>query len=99
MHSCTHLGIVVDTSTVDILSDRKPGRGFSNLKIRSLDLRDSRISQPAKVAAFLSDIFPELYTIHIFYDYDAITVDDAELFEKPWRPFCGWKFRIMTLVV
>jgi hypothetical protein len=80
------LGIVVDTSNIDLLSDRKPGHGFSNRKIRSLDLGDSRISKPAKVASFLSDIFPRLRIIDTDYHFDErSTAHEKELYEKLWK--------------
>jgi hypothetical protein len=80
------LGIVVDTSNADLLSDGKLGRGFSSLKIWSLNLGDSRISQPAKVARFLSDIFPSLRTIVTRYDRDGMsTAKEKELYQKCWK--------------
>jgi len=48
------------------ISSQRPGGGVRRPKVTSLNVGDSRISDPLSVAAFLSDIFPRLLSVDAF---------------------------------
>lgn len=97
------LGIVIDATTVQPLS-QKPGgrRGICNNKITRLDLGDSRLDEPSSVVAFLSDILLSVSTINAWYgnmrtrqgeEYSRWWVNVAELlgvFALVRRENGGW---------
>lgn len=64
------LGLVIDASIVDYSLDMPP-IGVSNEKITSLELGDSSIQNPHLVAAFISDVLPNVRSI------DALDVDGS----------------------
>ena len=59
------IGLVMNAITAEISSQR-PGGGVRRPKVTSLNVGDSRISDPLSVAAFLSDIFPRLLSVDAF---------------------------------
>jgi hypothetical protein len=82
------LGIVIDTSNTDLLpvSDIKAWEGVSNLKVETMHVGDSRISDPAAVASFLSNIFPNLDTIDTQYYFDdRSTANEKERYKRLWK--------------
>ncbi|OBZ67047.1 hypothetical protein A0H81_12882 [Grifola frondosa] len=59
----THLGLVIDATTSPRSTDRRPGGGVENELMTTLYLGNSKIIHSHWVAAFLSDIFPNLTQI------------------------------------
>jgi hypothetical protein len=84
MPSLENLAISIDASEV-CLNAQKPGGGVRNEKTRTLGVLHSPIGSPGKVAAFLSDIVPNLRSINVFqYDEDDGPNDFEEL-ERKWK--------------
>ena len=79
-----NLTMAFDASEVRLTAE-KPGGNVRNEKLRTLEVLHSPIGEPGKVAAFLSDIFPNLRTIGVFqYEEGTAPVDFAEL-ERKWK--------------
>lgn len=74
-----HLGILLDARKV-IEYTSKPGNGFQNRNLETLRVGDSPVGNPLSVAAFLSDIYPNLTTI-----YAAEDDDPSSGFSAGWR--------------
>jgi hypothetical protein len=74
------LEVVVNATNTTALSQSKPGAGISNTLMTSLNFGDSRISPDvSNIAAFLSDIFPNVTSI--LYDVDQ----QIEEFDDRWE--------------
>ena len=79
-----NLTIAFDASEV-CLDAEKPGDSVRNEKIRTLGVLHSPIDEPGKVAAFLSDVVPNLRSINVFqYEEDNVP-DDFEELERKWK--------------
>ena len=62
----SNITIAFDASEVcPSLYAEKPGGGVRNEKIRTLGVLNSPIGEPGEVAAFLSDIVPNLRSIDV----------------------------------
>ncbi|KAH7921197.1 hypothetical protein BV22DRAFT_1198366 [Leucogyrophana mollusca] len=70
------LAILVDTTTTPAKASQLPGKGIRNTLLTEINVDRSRISSPVFVAAFLSDILPNLRRIRAIR---AITRG------RPWR--------------
>jgi hypothetical protein len=81
--SLESLTIAFDASEV-YLGTEKPGGGVCYEKIHTLGVLHSPIGDPGKVAAFLSDIFPNLRDIPIFYSEDLELPDDYDELDRKW---------------
>lgn len=60
----SNITIAFDASEVCLYAE-KPGGGVRNEKIRTLGVLNSPIGEPGEVAAFLSDIVPNLRSIDV----------------------------------
>jgi hypothetical protein len=82
--SVENLTISFDASEVCFNAER-PGDGVRNEKIRTLGVLRSPIDEPGNVAAFLSDIIPNLRSIDVFqYEEDDVPNNFEEL-ERKWK--------------
>ncbi|KDQ62088.1 hypothetical protein JAAARDRAFT_76104 [Jaapia argillacea MUCL 33604] len=78
------LGIIIDATTHEVMEQR-PGRGVVNDRVRLLSVGNSKIGEPAKVAAFLSDIFPDIKEI-LAWEFGADDDDDeGDLLQQRWE--------------
>ncbi len=82
--SLENLTIAFDASKV-CLNAEKPGDGVRNEKIRTLGVLRSPIDEPGKVAAFLSDIVPNLRSIDVFQHEEDDVPDDFGELERKWK--------------
>ena len=83
------LSIVINASVVDHTLDMPP-TGVSNTKIRYLNLADSVIENEHSVAAFLSDVLPNVRQIRSWYPGEAAqnasgSFADAKKYEARWN--------------
>lgn len=81
------LNIVINASSVDYTLDMPP-TGLSNTKITQLSLADSVIQSAHSVAAFLSDVLPNVRQIHSWNDAVArnasVSPADAKKYRVRW---------------
>ncbi|KAF8632185.1 hypothetical protein AX15_001953 [Amanita polypyramis BW_CC] len=63
----------------------KPGGGACNEKLRTLGVLHSPIGDPPKVAAFLSDIFPNLRSIFLYEHEDKEVPVGFEELQQKWE--------------
>lgn len=77
------LTIAFDASEA-CLGTEKPGGGVCYEKIHTLGVLHSPIGDPGNVAAFLSDIFPNLRDIPVFYSEDLELPDDYYELDQKW---------------
>ena len=82
--SLESLTIAFDASEA-CLGTGKPGGGVCYEKIHTLGVLHSPIGDPGKVAAFLSDIFPNLQEIRIFCCEELELPGDYEELEQKWE--------------
>jgi len=70
------LGMMIDAKNVNGYEER-PGRGSLGTRLRELVVFDSSINDPHRVAAFISDIFPNVVEISfsLFKNFASITHD------------------------
>ncbi|KII91573.1 hypothetical protein PLICRDRAFT_28183 [Plicaturopsis crispa FD-325 SS-3] len=78
------LSLITDGTVRNMYPDRRPGNGAMNTKITSLELGDSTLESPPVVAAFLSDLFPNLVDIFAWVDYAADDPDGESWFDR-WK--------------
>ncbi|KAH9856790.1 hypothetical protein C2E23DRAFT_749878 [Lenzites betulinus] len=75
-HGCPQLrslSVALNTDTKHISSSYeylRPGRGFEQRRLTSLNVGWSPITDPAAVAAFLSDLFPKLWNIECAFPFE-----------------------------
>ncbi|KZT72305.1 hypothetical protein DAEQUDRAFT_755160 [Daedalea quercina L-15889] len=63
--SLEKLTIDVDTSSTNVSREAKPGGGYSNQTLRTIDFGQSRaIGHPMKIAAFLFALFPNVQDVN-----------------------------------
>ena len=79
-----NLAIAFDASGL-CLGTGKPGGGVCYEKIRALGVLHSPIDEPSQVAAFLSDIFPNLRDIRVFYSEELYVLDGSEELVQKWK--------------
>ncbi|KIM84066.1 hypothetical protein PILCRDRAFT_6373, partial [Piloderma croceum F 1598] len=86
------LGIVIDASVVEHTLDSPP-TGVRNTKISRLDLADSVIQDEHSVAAFLSDVLPNVETIDSWQDSAAhnasVSLAKAKKYKDRWNTVAG----------
>jgi hypothetical protein len=84
----TVLNIVVDASSVDYTLDMRT-TGVSNTRIFSLRLGDSVIQSAHSVAAFLSDVLPNVRVISSWGEVAArrasVSLEDARKYQSRWQ--------------
>jgi hypothetical protein len=86
------LGIVINASVVEHTLDLPP-TGVCNTKIFRLDLADSVIQDEHSVAAFLSDVLPNVKRIDSWHDdaaYNAsVSLAEAKKYKNRWNIVAG----------
>lgn len=78
------LGISIDATQVDRSSTERPGAGVRNEVITWLELSDSRLRDPPLVAAFLSDILPNVGAIHAWDSEEMDAQEGARKYQRRW---------------
>ncbi|KAK2463393.1 hypothetical protein APHAL10511_004479 [Amanita phalloides] len=83
-----NLALEFDATVVPDIMEKPVRCGARNERICALNILCSPIDNPAKVATFLSDIFPNLRSINLFRDvmghsWDGF--DDLELTRQKWK--------------
>ncbi|KAH9929299.1 hypothetical protein B0H21DRAFT_886000 [Amylocystis lapponica] len=81
---CPRLSILVLALDASVIpdSDQRPGGGFVNDRITTIWVRDSPLKDPIAVAAFLSDLFPNLTMISTTASDDAGNIDKWKTVEN-----------------
>jgi hypothetical protein len=94
------LSIVVDASSVDYTLDM-PKVGVSNTKIFMLNLGDSLIHNTRSVAAFLSDVLPNVRQIHSWSPLAArnasVSTTHAMKYQSKWESVARWMETIVRV--
>ncbi|KIJ62188.1 hypothetical protein HYDPIDRAFT_95105 [Hydnomerulius pinastri MD-312] len=86
------IAISVDFSSVDVeaseLQDSRPGGGVTSDTCCTANFVTSRISHPASIAAFLSDICPRLHCARASWSQNEYMIvadgDEADMYRERW---------------
>jgi hypothetical protein len=75
-HRLENLALTIDATAVSNYEE-KPGKGICSTRLRELGVHDSPINDPGRVAAFISDVFPNVGRLRV-----SVTGEDQK---RKWK--------------
>ena len=75
-HRLENLALTIDATAVSNYEE-KPGKGICSTRLRELGVHDSPINNPGRVAAFISDVFPNVGRLKV-----SVTSEDQK---RKWK--------------